>query len=285
MVSIVMPAYNVENYVIQAIESVLKQTYTEWEIIIVEDCSEDNTLHVLQTYIMTIDNALRMKIHLLKNKKNKGVAYCRNRGIAIARGEWIAFLDSDDMWCIDKLDKQIRFYEQKIVAHRCALSKCMKLPLEGDKALIFTGSVFMDESGNRLNGELHVPPTITYQELLKQNLISCSSVMINKNLIRSCMNKDGEFFPDTRRLNIQMHEDFPAWLKALEQCGYAFGIDEPLLIYRSHYSSQSGNKKKSVKMTWHVYRYMGLSVWESMYYFCWYVYRSIKKYRKIRGKK
>lgn len=266
MISIIMPAFNAEKYIIQAIESVVQQTYTEWELIIVEDCSSDATRHVLRKYINVVgDKELRKKLYLLENRANEGAAYCRNRGIEAAHGEWIAFLDSDDAWRADKLEKQMDLWRKE--------SAC---------ALIFTGSAFMDEDGSPLNGELHVPQKISYGELLKQNVISCSSVLIRKELLEDCTNKDGDIFPNVRRLHQQqMHEDFPVWLTALKKCEYAYGVDEPLLIYRRQSSSQSGDKKKSAKMTWNVYRYIGLSVWKCMYYFVWYAYRSVRKYRGI----
>lgn len=157
MISIIMPAYNAQRTLHQAVDSALRQTYQNIELLIIDDFSSDSTGQIAEEYIKQ-----DRRVRLLKNDKNLGVAASRNRGVDAARGEWVAFLDSDDAWAADKLEKQLS----------CAAAR------HGE--FIFTGSAFMDADGNRKVGLLHVPAQVTYKELLKQNVISCSSVMIKK---------------------------------------------------------------------------------------------------------
>lgn len=157
MISIIMPAYNAQRTLHQAVDSALCQTHQNIELLIIDDFSSDSTGQIAEEYIKQ-----DRRVRLLKNGKNLGVAVSRNRGVDAARGEWIAFLDSDDAWTEDKLEKQLS----------CAVVR------HGE--FIFTGSAFMDADGNRKVGLLHVPEQVTYKELLKQNVISCSSVMIKK---------------------------------------------------------------------------------------------------------
>lgn len=249
MISIIMPAYNAQRTLHQAVDSALCQTYQNIELLIIDDFSSDSTGQIAEEYIKQ-----DRRVRLLKNNKNLGVAASRNRGVAAARGEWVAFLDSDDAWAADKLEKQLS----------CAAAR------HGE--FIFTGSAFMDADGNRKVGLLHVPAQVTYKELLKQNVISCSSVMIKKSLV--CKYKmAGDF----------LHEDFAVWLQILRDGKTAFGVDEPLLIYRLSAGSKSGNKWKAAKMTYRVYRHIGLNVFSAVYYWMHYLFRSVRKYSKLVG--
>lgn len=248
LISIIMPAYNSEKYIAQSIDSVLAQTWKNWELIVVDDASSDHTCDVVELYVSQYP-----QIQLIKNRKNQGAAQARNIGIHQAKGQWIAFLDSDDCWMPQKLEKQI------IVSRSTASD------------FLFTGSEFMDETGKRLAGRLSVPSVISYRQLLKQNVISCSSVLIKKELLI--------LYPMEGN---NLHEDFSLWLKILRDCKIsATGIDEPLIIYRINSSSKSGNKKKSALMTYRVYRSLGLNPGIALYYWCWYVYLSLRKYKKI----
>ena len=249
-ISVIMPAYNAQAYIEQAIRSVQEQTYQDWELILIEDCSTDQTLSLIQK-AMEADPRLR----LIQNPQNSGVSCSRNAGIAQARGQWIAFLDSDDRWDREKLKKQLEFS----IKHHCPFT--------------FTGSGFMDEAGNPLSYYLSAPKQLTFRQLLKQNLISCSSVLIRRDLLSS-------FPTESNRL----HEDFALWLQILkDRTPAAMGLDEPLLIYRVSAGSKSGNKLKAAGMTFQVYRYVGLSLPEAIYYWGWYTVRSLRKYGKLKG--
>ena len=249
LVSVIMPAYNAEKYIGQAIESVQKQTYENWELLIIDDGSTDKTCELVNQKALEDS-----RICLHKNPENKGVSYTRNRGVQLAKGEWIAFLDSDDMWQPEKLQKQIDLAANK-----------------KDSALIFTATAFMNEQGEPAKYILHVPYKITYWQLLKQNIISCSSVFVKKECMR-----------DVKMPGDQMHEDFAAWLQILKKIPCAYGIDEPLLNYRISSGTKSSNKIKAFKMTMRVYKYIGLNIFERMYYMCWYVFKNLLKYAQIK---
>jgi teichuronic acid biosynthesis glycosyltransferase TuaG len=247
MVSIVMPAYNSEKYIREAITSVIQQTYSDWELIVVDDGSKDNTVEIIEDFSKKDS---RVKLH--RNEKNLGVSATRNKGISLAVGEWIAFLDSDDMWDQTKLEKQINFAKDK------------------DANFLFTGSAFINEKSESYSGIFNVPEQVSYKELLKQNVISCSSVLIKKHFLDTVkMEKD------------EIHEDYGAWLRILKKEKFAYGINESLLIYRISSGTKSSNKFKSLKMTYKTYRFVGISPLKASYYWCWYVVKSLRKYKKI----
>jgi len=247
-VSVVMPAYNASKYIGQAIESVLNQTYVNFELIVIDDCSTDNTYDIIKKYSEN-DN----RIEVVKNKINSGVTFTRNLGISLAKYDWIAFLDSDDIWVKDKLEKQIKLTQ--------------KIP---EASLIFTGTSYINSEGKSYSYILKVPDKITYKELLKQNVISCSSVLVRKKCIENIKIPDGD-----------IHEDFVAWLTILKKEKYAYGINEPLLIYRLSNNSKSGNKLKAIKMNYRVYKAVGLNVLECNYYSLFYILKNTLKYLRI----
>ena len=249
LISVVMPAYNCEKYIGQAVDSVIAQTYSNWELLILDDRSGDGTPRVIEN--------LREKdtrIRTFQNETNLGAGNTRNRGVELARGKWIAFLDSDDMWAADKLEKQLELLAQE------------------DKAvLLYTGSGFVDESGKPLDFVLRVPRRIDRKRLLRQNLVSCSSVLVRREYMLR------HPFP----AQSDMHEDFAVWLQILREEEYAYAVDEPLLIYRLSPASKSGNKLKAARMNWHTYRRSGLSFFRSLYYMGWYTVNGIRKYRQL----
>lgn len=248
LISIIMPAYNAEKYIGQAIESVINQTYTNWELIVLDDGSKDCTKSIVLEKVKK-----DKKIRLLENNRNMGVSATRNRGVQKAKGDWIAFLDSDDVWELEKLKKQVTFWQTHM-----------------DAKIIFTASSFINEANKKADYILHVPEKVGFKELLKQNVISCSSVLVQKKyLLKYAMPGD------------KLHEDYTVWLKILEDGNYAYGIDEPLLIYRISSNSKSGNKINAAKMQMRVYQYLGLNVWRSVYYMICYTARNLKKYREI----
>ena len=246
LVSVVMAAYNAQDTIASAIQSVLDQTYSNWELLIIDDCSQDNTVSIVQSFADE-------RIRLLVNKKNCGVSLTRKKGLDAAKGDWIAVLDSDDIWEPQKLKKQIELSKLK------------------NAKLIFTGSGFMDESGKRLDWQLHVPKRLTYRELLKQNLVSNSSVLVKKELYKKYY-----------AIGDNMHEDFAIWLGISKEGIIAYGIDEPLLVYRLATSSKSSNKLKAAKMNWNTYRYVGLNPVQSFYYMCWYTVKGLQKYSHLK---
>ena len=246
-VSVIMAAYNAEKTIADAIESVLQQTYEQIELLIINDHSTDNTGEIVRYYAKR-DNRIRQ----IDLPENSGVAAARLVGVRQAKGDWIAVFDSDDIWLPNKLEKQ--FVRQS----------------ETGAQLLYTGTGFMDAEGRHLRGYLSAPKTISYKELLKQNRISNSSVLVKKELyLRYYVQRD------------DLHEDFALWLNILQTGVKAYGVDEPLLIYRISSTSKSGKKWRSAKMNWATYRYVGLSVPVSLYYMCWYTINGIKKYGSI----
>lgn len=245
-ISIIMAAYNAEMTIEKAVKSVLAQTYQNFELLIIDDCSTDDTVKVLQ-------GIHDHRIRLIQNERNRGVSYTRKHGLDEARGEWIAILDSDDKWAPDKLEKQMELQKQK------------------NAELIFTGSAFMDSEGKTIDWVLHIPEKIAYRQLLKQNLISNSSALVRKKL-----------YAEHYTFGDQMHEDFAIWLKILKTGVMAYGIDEPLLIYRLSAASKSSNKLKAAQMNWNTYRAVGLGVLLALYYECWYVVKGLLKYSHLK---
>ncbi len=251
-VSVVMPAFNAEKTVAQAISSVLAQTHRNLELLIVDDNSTDRTSEIAAEYARRDP-----RVRCFKNPRNLGTAGSRNFGVERAGFEYIAFIDSDDMWAPEKLEKQLTLLKK-----------------DPHSSLFFTGSAFMDESGNRYAHKLCVPEHITYRQLLKQNLISCSSVLARRETL-IC-------HPMQEAAGI--HEDFATWLSVLRSEGSAAGLNEPLLIYRIHGSSKSANKLRAAGMQWRTYRHVGLNSLKAAYYFVFYAVRSLRKYRRIFSK-
>lgn len=248
LISIIMAAYNAEKTIEKAINSVLNQTYPNFELLVVNDCSKDRTVELVRN-IAEKDSRVR----LISNVKNSGVSYTRKHGLEEAQGSWIAILDSDDAWAPEKLEKQI------------ALQKKMNADL------LFTGSAFMDSDGQSIDWYLHAPAEVTYRQLLKQNVLSNSSALVRK-----------ELYTKHYAIGDGMHEDFAIWLSILKEGRKAYGVDEPLLIYRIAKSSKSGNKVKAAKMNWNTYRYVGLNPLSAFYYECWYVVKGLLKYKNLK---
>ena len=244
MVSIVMPAYNAAKTIRDSIKSVQAQTFQDWELIVIDDGSKDCTVDIIRE-IAAADNRIRF----LQNKKNSGASYTRNRAVELARGEWIAFLDSDDLWMPEKLEKQLE------------LSK--KYP---DMVVCYTASSFIDDEGNPYDYILPAIEQLTYKQLLRKNLMSCSSVLIRASVMKGI-----------KMPNDKMHEDYYVWLTVVKECCVAYGINEPLLIYRLCANSKSSNRIKSAKMLFNSYRAVGYGIIKSGILTFFYTFHSVSK--------
>lgn len=231
-----------------AIRSVLAQTYTDWELIVVNDCSKDNTLEIADSFAKSDP-----RIRVISNESNLGVSLTRKKALDAAKGEWIAVLDSDDIWDQYKLEKQFALAEKE------------------NADLVFTGSAFIDNDGNPINWQLHVPGTISYRELLKQDIISNSSVLVKKELYE-------QFYV----IGDDISSDFAMWLKMAKSGCKIIGLDEPLLSYRLSTNSMTRNKMKAAFRTWKTYRHVGLNLFEAAYFMCWYTARGVKKYWNLK---
>ena len=242
LISVVIPAYNCADVIGSAIDSALAQSVA-LEILVLDDGSSDELEAVMAGY--EGNEAVRFA----KNEKNLGAAATRNRGVSLARGKYVAFLDADDYWTEDKLSRQLARMEQ---------TGCV---------LCCTARELMTPEGGLTGKVIPVKEQISYRELLKHNSINCSSVLILTEVARE--------FP---MHHDDSHEDYIMWLEVLRKYGFACGINEPLLKYRLSNSGKSGNKLHSAKMTYKVYRYMGFGVLKSMACFCSYAFHGVKKY-------
>ena len=242
LVSVIMPAYNCEKYIAEAIQSVLQQSEA-LELIIVEDASSDKTEDVIQSFLHDA------RVIYIKNQINLGAAASRNKGIELARGKYIAFLDADDCWEPDKLQKQTALMEAKTAV------------------LSSTGRIIVDEAGKPTGKTIEIKETVTYSELLKGNVLNTSGVMVLASVAKK--------YPMVKDC---LHEDYIMWLSILKEYQIAYGLNEPLLRYRIMRGTKSANKLKSAKMTFGVYRYMGIGRLKAVYYFLHYAFNGLKKW-------
>lgn len=244
MVSIITPTYNAEKFLEQTIKSVLNQSYMNFEMIIVDDCSKDRSVEIAQEFAAK-DN--RIKVHKLK--ENSGAAVVRNTGIEMASGRYIAFLDSDDLWDEKKLEKQIDFMKKNKIGFS------------------FTSYRMMSENGEMMNKIVSVPSQMKYKDLLKNTVIGCLTVIIDRELI-------GDF----RMPLVRAGQDTATWLSILRSGNVAYGMNEVLASYRKVEGSISSNKVKALKRTWNTYRNIEkLSMVPCVYYFVNYIIRAIIK--------
>lgn len=263
-ITVVMAVYNVAATITETLQCVLNQTYKNIILLIIDDCSTDGTDFILSNYAKQDS-----RIHYVKMPHHQGVAYVRNYGLEHATTEWVAFLDGDDLWRNDKIEKQV------ILRDRMLRGGVTPTNEDGDPnpdypAIIFSSTAYMDYKGNRYGYILHAPESIKYRKLLKQNVISFSTAFINKSIC--------PHFP----VDGNLHEDFFAWLQVLKQGYRAFGIDEPLMTYRMARDSQSGDKKKAAKMNYNVYKKLRFNSLACFYYMTCYAIRNTIKYRKIK---
>ncbi len=242
-VSIVVPVYNAQKCIADTIMSVLEQTYDDFELLLVDDASSDDSRAIIDGFAR--DN---VKVRLLDNTEKKGAAGARNTGIKAAAGRYVAFIDADDLWLKDKLEKQISFME-----------KC-------DAAFSFTGYEFADETGRGLGKIVRVPARITYKEALRNTTIFTSTVMFDTQKL----SKDDILMPYVAS------EDTATWWKVLKKTGFACGLDESLTLYRRMGSSLSSNKVEAVRRIWNLYRKTeGLGICMSIYCFCGWAVRAV----------
>ena len=239
LVSIVVPVYNAARFIDETIKTVLDQTYTNWELLLVDDKSTDESVKLIKPYA-----AKDKRIKLLSNKQNSGAAISRNKGIDVAKGRYIAFLDADDLWLPTKLEKQVAF----IQLQDCAFS--------------FTGYEFADENGKPNGKKVRVPATITYRQALKNTTISTITVMLDLEKLTK---------KNIHMLNVKS-EDTATWWKVLKIVDYAYGLDINLSYYRRHGATLSSNKIAAISRSWLLYRQSeSLGVLESSYYFSHYI--------------
>lgn len=245
MISIITPAFNASNLIEQTIKSVLAQTYTDWEFIIIDDCSQDDTVSVVEEFVKN-DSSIK----LIKQEVNQGVAAARNAGLEVAKGEFIAFLDSDDLWAPEKLEKQINFMKK----NNCCFSYTMYQNFQ--------------TSNGSLGKIIKVPKKMRAKDILGNTAIGCLTVMVNRSMT-------GDF-----RMPLLGHtEDNCTWYEILNRGYEAMGIREVLAYYRVGNASLTKNKGNAAKQQWSTYRdYYKFSVVKSAYYFIQYAIHAVIKH-------
>lgn len=286
MISVVIPLYNAEKYIIDAIKSVVSQNM-RLELIVVDDCSKDNSVEYMLNYLkeefnrnssadtIGIDihnneydykefeqqlffNKLKLifrqqigsiNVIILQNGENMGVAHTRNMGVLMASGDYIAFLDADDMWHKDKLKKQL----EKISNTDCSL--------------VCTEREMYSATGEATGRIINSPSEIDIGILKKSNYINCSSVLVKRDIMLEYPMEHSE-----------VHEDYLAWLRIVKKYGKAYCIKEPLLFYRLSESGKSRNKLKAAKMTYKTYVLAGFGRIKALIMMVPYMINGIKKY-------
>lgn len=219
LVSIITPAYNSAAFIARTINAVIAQTYTHWELIVIDDKSADDTCDVVKQYINAGHN-----IKLIALPENKGVANARNVGLTAATGKYIAFLDSDDVWLDEKLSIQVKMME------------------EHNYPMTFCAYHRVNENDKIISGKIPVPKTVNYSQLLWHNVIIFSTSLTLRSAIGDLKFKKAG------------HEDWIFWLDLFKKCGGGYGINQPLAYYRVRENSISANKLKAAGFTWKIYR-------------------------------
>lgn len=242
-VSIIVPVYNAANYIEQTIQSVLAQDYENWELILVENGSADDSVAKIQAF----DDE---RIRLIIMDGNAGAANARNEGMRQATGTYVGYVDADDLWRPDKLSRQIAFMQEK------------------NAAFAFTGYEFGDEDAHPTGKIVRVPETLSYRQALSNTTIFTSTVLFDTRLIE----KDKLYMPNVKS------EDSALWFQILREGATAYGLDENLVIYRRPANSLSSNKLEAMRRIWNLYRKQEkLNIFYSMYLFIGWAFRAVKR--------
>ena len=243
-ISIVVPVYNAADYILQTIAMVKRQTYENWELLLVEDCSTDGTRKLLQDFAAENKDA---RIRVIFKEKNEGAAKARNTGVLQVSGAYLAFLDADDIWLPEKLGRELRFLQ------------------ENQAAFVFTAYEFGDEAGVGTKKYVRVPRTLTYKEALSRTIIFTSTTLFDLGKIE----RELLLMPDVAS------EDTATWWQILKTGIQARGFDEVTTIYRRPANSLSSNKGKAIIRIWNLYRNVEhLSLLQSVLHFIPWAYRA-----------
>lgn len=265
LVSIIVPVYRAAAYIADTIEMVFAQTYDKWELLLVDDCSGDDSVETMEKALSVYEHrpaagsfekigriteylcGEEKKVFLICKNRNEGAAAARNTGIDLAKGRYLAFLDADDIWAADKLRKQLSFMREKRAG------------------FLFSAYEFGDEDARPTGKVVHVPETLTYKKALSRTVIFTTTVVLDRNVI-----------PDELiRMPQVESEDTATWWQILRAGYTAYGLDEVLVVYRRPPRSLSSNKCKAVKRIWNLYRRQEkLSVASSAFYFVFWAYRA-----------
>lgn len=258
LVSVIVPVYRAQDYIAETIAMVERQTYSEWELILVDDASPDDSVKVIRNTLKAggynrtgsaeeYTDAKGHRIVLLRKEQNEGAAAARNTGIDAAGGRYIAFLDADDIWFPEKLSKELAFMRDK------------------QAGFVFTAYAFGDEQAKPTGKDVHVPESLTYRQALSRTVIFTTTVLLDKEIIPA----------DLMRMPRVESEDTATWWQILRAGYTAYGLDEVLAIYRRPAASLSSNKLVAIRRIWNLYRRReNLSVVSSARYFVLWAYRA-----------
>lgn len=246
LVSIIMPSYNTAKYIAESIRSVLVQTYENWELLIVDDCSTDNTDEVIKPFLED------ERIKYLKNEKNSGAAISRNKALREAKGKWIAFLDSDDLWDSEKLAKQIAFMQ------------------ENNYKFSYTEYEKIDEESESLNVFVAGPKKVTKRGMYRYCYIGCLTVMY-----------DADFFGTIQIKDIRKNNDYAMWLQLCKKAN-CYLLPENLAKYRIRKKSISHDKlSKKLKSHYDLFHYCDEKpAIVALWYACWNMFWGVLKKKK-----
>lgn len=240
-----MPTYNSEAFVTESLDSVISQTFQSWELLVVDDCSGDGTRPIIERY-----EQLDSRIRLFCLPENSGPAVARNRALAETRGRFVAFLDSDDLWIPEKLERQLAFMESQ------------------GAAMCFTSYETINEDGSHRN-YVHVPASIEYKGFLKAPVTCTHTIMFDTEIVdRSLL-----VMPELKK-----RQDGATWLRVLRSGITAYGLDEILAKNRKRRGSVSANKLSAMRYTWHLYHDIeGLSAPYAAYCQFWQLFHAVLK--------
>ena len=244
LVSVIVPCYNMEKYLTNTIASVRSQTFGDWELLVVDDASTDGTMRILHDF-----SQQDPRIKVAVKDEHSGIAHTRNRCLQRAKGRYLAFLDADDLWHPEKLEKQLRFMQER------------------QAAFSYTSYDLIDENGQPLGKTIQVTRDLNYQAYLRNTLIGCSTVMLDTE-------KTGKVTVP----NFRTSEDTATWLNLLRRGVVAQALPEALTSYRIRVHSASSNKWKAATDLWRVYRRQErLSLPNALYCFSCYAFNAVKK--------
>jgi len=258
LVSVIMPAYNTEKYIQASIESVIQQKYTNWELIVVDDKSPDSCISIINKY-----RKQDVRIKLVRHNQNRGLLEARNTGLEIARGRFVAFLDSDDIWLPNKLETQLSFM------------------LDVKSAFTFTSYGFINNLGERHDNTHYVKGSYDYNRALLGNDIGVLTVILDRYKLGDVKFQfDREIlWDDGRKCYLPMQEDYALWLTLFKQGIVADALSDITCLYREHSGQMTSNKFICARAIWRIYRRKeNLSLLRSMYCLLFYTIKGMRKH-------